>query len=315
MYRSRCPLGRVDLTSVVVPWLCNVCPSDNSRRAYVGDIARFVGAMQDQGVHVLQVTGDQVSLYKESLRKSGYKATTISQALSVIRGLYQQLGKKGLVSWEIVGDVQAIESPGVKKNTTPGLTEKEAIDLLHQPNTETMHGARDHAMLFTFLRTGCRTSALAYSSVADIERTETTWYLMVREKGDNVVRKALSDATPAVLAWLERAKIAGNPDSPLFPPIEKDRKTPASRHMTTRQILNIVKKHATAAGIQVVRSKRRDVCTHSLRKTAINNALDHGAPVHLVQALAGHADIRTTQHYIDPKETDAEDAAKYIQIR
>ena len=34
-----------------------------------------------------------------------------------------------------------------------------------------------------------------------------------------------------------------------------------------------------------------------------------------VQQLAGHADIRTTQLYYNQKETDAEDAARHIQIR
>jgi site-specific recombinase XerD len=36
---------------------------------------------------------------------------------------------------------------------------------------------------------------------------------------------------------------------------------------------------------------------HSLRKTAITNALENGAPIQKVQQLAGHADIRTTQLY------------------
>jgi len=308
-------LGQVDLVSVVVPWLCNVCPSDHSRKAYLTDISNFVRHMAVHDIHPLQVTGDEVSLYKDALRKSGYKATSIAQMLSVLRGMYQQFGKKGLVNWETVGGIQAVESPKVKKNTTPALSEQEAKDLLHTPNTATMVGCRDHALLFTLFRTGCRTSAIAYATVGDLERTDTNWYLMVTEKGEKQERKALLDATPAVLKWITRSGIANDPDAPLFPAIERDRKTPAGRHITTRQILNIVKKYAKKAGIQVERKGRRSICTHSTRKSAITNALEHGAPMHLVQAFAGHASVRTTELYYEKKEKDAEDAAKYIQIR
>ena len=118
-----------------------------------------------------------------------------------------------------------------------------------------------------------------------------------------------------MLSWLKLSGLAENRHSPLFPPIERDRKTPSERHLTTRQVLNIVKKYGHIAGIQVDRKGRRGVGTHSLRKTALTNALQHGAKMEQVQALAGHADIRTTQLYYDKSDTDAEDAARHIQIR
>ena len=45
---------------------------------------------------------------------------------------------------------------------------------------------------------------------------------------------------------------------------------------------------------------------HSLRKSCITNWLESGVPPHRVQALAGHADIKTTlDHYskIDTQDT------------
>lgn len=49
-------------------------------------------------------------------------------------------------------------------------------------------------------------------------------------------------------------------------------------------------------------------------KTTITNALSNDALMHLVQALAGYADIRTIQGYY-MKDSDAEAAARHIQIR
>ena len=68
-------------------------------------------------------------------------------------------------------------------------------------------------------------------------------------------------------------------------------------------------------GLNVNPDGRRGICTHSLRKTSLNNALKHGAKVEQVQQWAGHADIRTTQGYISYHELDAEAAARHNQIR
>ena len=53
----------------------------------------------------------------------------------------------------------------------------------------------------------------------------------------------------------------------------------------------------------------------TVRKTSITNAVEHGVKMERVQQLAGHSDIRTRQQYHQPKERDAEDAARQIQIR
>jgi hypothetical protein len=113
----------------------------------------FFRAMQKQRVHPFDATGDHVRLYKEALTESGMKSASIARALSVIRGTYQQFGKKGLVAWDRVGDIQAVESPRVEKNTTPSLSEAEACRLLHAPEDRTVIGIRDHAILFTYFKT------------------------------------------------------------------------------------------------------------------------------------------------------------------
>jgi integrase len=39
----------------------------------------------------------------------------------------------------------------------------------------------------------------------------------------------------------------------------------------------------------------RGIGIHSLRRTAINDAIRNGATMHEVREFAGHADIRTTE--------------------
>ncbi len=126
----------------------------------------------------------------------------------------------------------------------------------------------------------------------------------------------LLEAAPAVLQWVDRSGIGieGN-GHPLFPAFGADKRTVVNRHLSRRQILNIVKKYATMVGLNSSPRTRRGICTHSLRKTAAMNALRHGAQVHHVQHWLGHLDIRTTQEYIAYKEDDVEEAARRCQIR
>ena len=213
----------------LVPWVCDVLPSLHSRRAYFNDLQMFFLRMKEQGVSPFEVTGDHVRIYKEVIQQSGRRPATIARALSVIRGTYEQFGKKGLVPWNIVGDIHAVTSPRVEKNTTPALSESEAKKLLHAPDETTLQGIRDHAMLFTYFITACRCSALLKARVGDIERTDNRFYLIVREKGGKTQRKALLESDAPLLRWLEVSGLIDDPLAPLFPAIARDRKTLLSR--------------------------------------------------------------------------------------
>lgn len=303
-----------DGATALIPWFCDALPSPRSRRDYHRDLREFFHRMADIGVHPYDVTGDHVRLYKDALAQAGNRPASIARALSVVRGTYEQFGKKGLVPWNRVGDIQAVASPRVEKNTTPMIGEDDACRMLHAPDMETMIGCRDHALLFTYFKTACRSSAIGKATVSDLERKDTEWFLRVTEKGRRERLLPLLEAAPAVLRWVGMAGLADG-HAPLFPALAPDKRSPSGRHLTGRQILNIVKKYARMAGLNTDPRNRRGICTHSLRKTCAVNALRHGAHVHQVQQWLGHADIRTTQEYITYKDDDIEAAARRCQIR
>jgi len=305
-----------EAAAALVPWVCDALPSPNSRKAYHDDLRAFVAHMAEIGVQPFEVTGDHVRIYKEGMVQAGRRPATVARALSVIRGTYEQFGKKGLVAWNLIGDIQAVTSPRVDKNTTPGMSEREACRLLHAPDTNTLLGTRDHALLFTYFKTACRSRAIARARIGDLERTDFDWYIVVSEKGSKRQRKPLLEAAPPILRWLDRAGIRFDDlEAPLFCALAADKRSPTRRPLSQRAILNIVKKYAIHVGLDADRLGRRGICTHSLRKTALTNALEHGAKMEQVQAWAGHSDIRTTQGYYMTKESDAEAAARHNQIR
>ena len=97
--------------------------------------------------------------------------------------------------------------------------------------------------------------------------------------------------------------------------ILKDGLSLVRRHLDRKMPWRLVKKYCRAAGIDPDRLGARGVGVHSLRKTAINDAIRNGAQMHEVREFAGHSDIRTTELYFVRKEEDGEVAARRIQIR
>lgn len=72
------------------------------------------------------------------------------------------------------------------------------------------------------------------------------------------------------------------------------------------QVLKIVKQSAVRVGVT------RVVSPHWLRHAHASHALDRGAPVHLVQATLGHADLSTTGRYLHARPTDG--SSRYLSL-
>ena len=206
----------------LVPWICDALLSNHSVKAYGRDFMDFVRHMQAQGVAPLEVTADHVKLYKRALLEAGMTPATVARRLSVLRGAYKQLAAKGLVSWETAQDIAAVKAPGVQKNATPSLTQKQAIALLQAIPTDTLQGMRDLALMSVFFLTGCRVSAVTGACVGHLETDGVEHYLNVTEKRNKKRRKILLDAARPVLAYVARAGIRDDREGPLFRPLRPD---------------------------------------------------------------------------------------------
>src|SRR5262245_56000546 len=232
----------------LVPWMCDVLLSKHSLKAYGRDLVDFVRHMEAQGIDPLQVTADHVKLYKRALLEAGMSKATVARRLSVLRGTYRELAAKGLIPWETAQDIAAIQAPQVEENSTPSLTQKQTVKLLEAIPTVTLQGMRDLALMSVFFLTGCRVSAVVGTRVGDLETDGVEFYLHVTGKRGKKRRKILLDAARAVLAYVERAAIAGDHEGPLFRPMRSDAQGLARRWMDRKTPWRLVKKYCRAAG-------------------------------------------------------------------
>ncbi len=307
--------GTTAAGSALVPWVCDVLLSDHSVHGYGRDLSHFVRHLRQAGIDPLAVTADHVRLYKAALLKAGLRPTTVARRLSVLRGAYRQFATKGLLSWEVVHELAAVRAPPVAKNSTPALTSKQAVSLLEAIATDTLRGLRDLALLQTYFITGCRVSAILTACVGHLEFDGAEHYLHVTEKRNRKARKILLDAARAILHYVEAARISEDREGPLFRPLTRDGSGFERRALNRKTPWRLVKHYCRKAGIEPTRLGARGIGVHSLRKTAINDAIRNGAQMHEVREFAGHADIRTTELYFVRREEDAEAAARRIQIR
>src|SRR3954453_17272788 len=190
----------------LVPWICDALLSNHSVKAYGRDLMDFLRHMQAQGVDPLHVTPDHVKFYKRALSEAGRTSAAVARRLSVLRGTYKQLAAKGLISWETAQDIGAVKAPQVQKNSTPSLTQRQAVALLEAIPGDTLQGIRDLALMSVFFLTGCRVSAVTGACVGHLETDGVEHYLNVTEKR-NRKWKILLDAARPLLAYVTRAGI------------------------------------------------------------------------------------------------------------
>jgi site-specific recombinase XerD len=163
--------------------------------------------------------------------------------------------------------------------------------LLSAPDTETLRGKRDRAILDTFFSTGMRLSELVSLNRKDLNFN--TREISVRGKRRKIRVVFLSDlAVESLKCYLsEREDSFG----PLFVRGVKDSLNAdlngEKMRLSPRAIQNIVKKYALIAGIV------SDPSPHTLRHSFATDLLRNGADLRSVQEMLGHQDLSTTQIY------------------
>jgi integrase/recombinase XerD len=167
------------------------------------------------------------------------------------------------------------------------LSEKNIEDLLDAPDTATLLGLRDRALLELLYATGLRVSELVGLKLFELSLADQV--LRTTGKGDKQRLVPLGEvAAEWIGRYLEEARPAilkGRGADHVFV-------TGRGSGMTRQMAWTLIKKYALAAGIP-----RERISPHVLRHAFATHLLNHGADLRVVQLLLGHADISTTQVY------------------
>ncbi|MCD1065470.1 site-specific tyrosine recombinase XerD [Cutibacterium acnes] len=264
--------------------------SDNTVQAYRRDLLRYQEYLGSRGIGSLaEVTRVDVEEFRRHLDHIGLAPASVTRCVVAVRNLH----RFAVGSGQVQADVTAGMSPGTRSRRLPkALTMDQVESLLAAPDTSTVEGLRDAALLELLYGTGARVSEVCALDVDDIRRVldDPDLGLRLIGKGDKERIVPLgSYAAKAVDAWLIRGRPAwaeiGNGEHALL-------LNTRGRRLSRQSAWAVIRRAGEAAGLDV-----EHLSPHRLRHSYATHLLDGGADVRVVQELLGHSSVTTTQIY------------------
>ena len=276
--------GISDYYSMFSDYLTNQkANSVKTRESYLRDTLYFLEYLSDTGTDPLQADEQTVQGYVDHLHELKRSPTTISRNLASVRCFYKFLIFRGLVE---NNPAKGIKLEKTVKKLPQVLSGEEIELLLAQPDITEPKGCRDKAMLELLYATGIRASELINLNIKDLNLRSGVLYC----RGSKGVRSipVYPSAVVAVSDYIYRMRgLITGPESgnALFVNLNGGR-------LTRQGFWKIVKGYATEAGIT------KEITPHTLRHSFALHLLENGASVKDIQTMMGHADISSTQVYV-----------------
>ena len=193
------------------------------------------------------------------------------------------------------------------------LTKEEVRALRATFNLDTHKGLRDRALLDLALFAGLRCEELATLDLGAFKQDAGRWWLVFEGKGSKTRKVKLHDTLfESLRAWLTTTgRELGKGEGPVFYSVNKGDAIGQGR-VNTGTVNRLVAEYGARAGLAPPNGTNR-LAPHDLRRTCARNAYDNGAPLPMIQAMLGHADVSTTMRYIGSDGGDNGGAVDFVR--
>ncbi len=258
--------------------------SENTLSAYRSDLLGLSQWLQlQQQSDLLDVDRADLLGYLQRRVEEGAKPRSSARLLSSMRRFYRYLVRERLLSED---PSARIDAPKLGRSLPKSLTEEEVEALLAAPDTSSLLGMRDRAMLEVLYASGLRVSELVGLSLPQINMQQGL--VRVVGKGN---KERLVPLGEEALGWLER--FVREARGLLLGAVQSEVLFPSRRGsgMTRQAFWQLIKRYAVQAGIN------KHLSPHTLRHAFATHLLNHGADLRVVQLLLGHSTLSTTQIY------------------
>ena len=289
--------------------------SPHTLSAYATDLAKLGRFAEERGV--TSPSGLDLGLitgWLSLLAKEGLGARSAARHLSALRGLSKFLVREGLLE----NDPTTLTArPRLGRRLPRALGETELLRLLETPDTSTLRGLRDRAMLSVTYAAGLRVSELVRLELGDIDLKRGVVSALGKGSKRRLVPLgevalehleaylAARDADDAERAKKPRRKAAATPEKHA----QLVFRSPRGGALTRQAFWKIVGQHARAAGL------RGGAHPHQLRHSFATHLLRGGADLRSVQTLLGHAHVVTTEIYTHVSRDHVRDAHRRAHPR
>jgi len=271
--------------------------SPHTIRVYSRVGERFLGALATAGSNLHQATVEDVQTALEAMRKkedgSAVRPATINTYVAAVKSFLGFAHRVGFTRFNA--------GPLFKLKKVPRqiaqriLSEVQIARLIRATKTD-----RDRLMFDVAYFGGLRVSELVTLTWAQVIRCDSG------EARLSLVGKGSKSREVLIPAVIAARLFASRGDAPASAPVFPSVRRPGCR-LTERAVNFIVKEAAERAGVNPAAS------IHWLRHAHASHAIDNGAPITLVSATLGHADLKTSSVYAHARP--GESSGRYLKTK
>jgi integrase/recombinase XerD len=260
--------------------------SDNSIDAYINDVNKFAGFLDDYGQHKKPGAVDLADLkrFAEWCTQLGLGARTQARIISGIRSFFKYLLIENIIDND---PTKLFDSPKTGRKLPEVLTIEEIDQIVGQIDLSKPEGHRNKAIIETLYCCGLRVSELINLRLSDLYLKHN--YIKVTGKGNKerlvpISNTAIEQIKIYETNYRRTLKIDKLSENILF----LNRR---GKKLTRVMIFTITKKLVEMAEI------KKNISPHSFRHSFASHLVDRGADLRAVQEMLGHESIITTEVY------------------
>ena len=264
--------------------------SPNTLEAYQRDLEKLLSFLDgfnrfdgENGKHVLDVQLEDLQTFAAGLHDIGIGPRSQCRILSGVRSFYHYLLLDG---YRDDDPTELLESPTLGEHLPEVLSTAEVDQLEASIDLSKWEGHRNRAIIEVLFSCGLRVSELITLQISNLYLEEG--FIRVIGKGS---KERLVPISPRAIKELgfwfdDRQRMAIKPGEEDYVFLNR-----RGAHLTRTMILIMIKRQATAAGIQ------KTISPHTLRHSFATALLEGGADLRAIQAMLGHESIGTTEIY------------------
>lgn len=270
--------------------------SNKSQETYGRFLTKFSTWLRTNNLEKLlphELTEEHIRKYRVFLSQSFSSAT--KEPIKRSTQNYYLIALRNLLNYFTDRDILSLPSEKIKlikekERSIKFLNLDQIEKLLSAPNTKTLTGLRDRAILESFFSTGLR--------IAELVVLNREQFTDIKNKKDlelSIVGKGSHPRTiyfsERALFWLKKyLETRKDKEKALFINYKGPKKH-AGKRLGSRAIENLVKKYALMVGCPITTTP------HVIRHSFATDLLTKGVDIRIVQEFLGHQNIATTQIY------------------
>lgn len=272
-------------------WLANFA-SANTRSNYQRAVGSFVATLGISTPEELySVKQAHVLAWRTSMERADLSPATIAARLAALSSLYNHLTDEQLTPNNPVAGVKRPNSGkgGTGSYKSPTLSERQVRAMLDAPDTKTLKGLRDRALLHVFFFCGARCTEPTKLKVKHFTHDNEYRVLQFTIKGNKSNPVAIHpECATAIREYLDAAGHGDDPDAYIFQAMIHGRPGQPMHRSSLHRLFDC---YAIQAGIE------GKAFPHMARATFITTAFEAGSEPVAIQRTVGHTSITTTEGY------------------